>query len=184
MDFFSEQKFGKPDKISKGDYSNCEFLQCDFANTDLSNYRFSDCEFKDCDFSNAKIPDVVFGDVIFQNCKMIGLNFEEINQFNISFRFQNCILNHSSFYGTDIRKTIFNSCSLIETDFTESNLSHSAFTNSNLTDAVFERTNLEYSDLSSAINFSIDPNQNQLRKARFSRDSLSGLLYQLNIIID
>ena len=93
MDFFSEQKFGKPDKISKGDYSNCEFFQCDFANTDLSNYRFSDCEFKDCDFSNAKIPDVVFRDVIFQNCKMIGLNFEEINQFNISFRFQNCILN-------------------------------------------------------------------------------------------
>jgi Uncharacterized low-complexity proteins len=186
MDYFSEQKFTKLDtnKIPKADYDNCVFKECNFANQDLSDYKFSDCDFKDCDFSNVKINQTAFRDVVFKNCKLIGINFEDAHQFNISFRFENCLMNHSSFYQLDIRKTMFKNCSLNEADFTETNLSSSVFTDSDLTNAIFDRTILDNSDFRDAINFSIDPNQNQLKKTKFSKDNLSGLLDGLNIIIE
>lgn len=93
-------------------------------------------------------------------------------------------MNHSSFYQLDIRKTVFKNCILNEADFTEANLSNSVFTDSNLSNAVFDRTILDNSDFRNAIDFSIDPNQNQLKKTKFSQDNLSGLLDRLNIIIE
>ena len=115
---------------------------------------------------------------------MIGVNFEDCNQFNISFRFNDCILDHSSFYQLDVRKTVFKNCTMREVDFTESNLSNSVFDHSDLLNAVFERSVLDGTDFRNAEHFSINPNQNQLKKTRFSKDNLMGLLDQLNIVIE
>ncbi|MNY34865.1 Pentapeptide repeats (8 copies) [compost metagenome] len=94
------------------------------------------------------------------------------------------MLNHSSFYQLDIRKTVFKNCRLQEVDFTEANLSNSFFDDSNLTNAVFDRTILDQANLKNAINYSINPNKNQLKKTKFAKDNLAGLLDQLQIIID
>ena len=71
-----------------------------------------------------------------------------------------------------------------EADFTEANLSNSFFDHSNLTDAVFDRTILDNANLKNAINFSIDPTKNQLKKTKFAKDNLAGLLDRLNIMIE
>ena len=186
MDYFSEQKFTKPDtsKVIKADYDNCVFTDCNFADQDLSGYKFSDCDFRDCDLSNVKISQTAFLDVVFRNCKLIGINFEDAHQFNTSFRFEDCLMDHSSFYQLDIRKTIFKTCSLKEADFTETNLSNSVFTDTDLTNAVFDRTILESTDFRTAENFSINPNQNQLKKTKFAKDNIYGLLKDLNIVIE
>lgn len=114
---------------------------------------------------------------------MIGIAFEDANQFNISFRFDHCVLNHASFYELDIRKTVFKDCELREADFTESNLASSVFDHSDLSGAIFDRSILDQADFRTARDFSINPNQNQLKKTKFAKDNLSGLLDQLNIVI-
>jgi uncharacterized protein YjbI with pentapeptide repeats len=49
--------------------------------------------------------------------------------------------------------------------------------------AKFDNTNLEKADLRTSYNFSIDPERNKLKKAKFSRDGLAGLLGKYDIII-
>ena len=53
-----------------------------------------------------------------------------------------------------------------------------------LNKAAFENTNLEGADLTSAYNFSIDPEKNRVKKARFSRTGLAGLLMKYELKID
>ena len=82
-----------------------------------------------------------------------------------------------------MEKTNFENCSLKEVDFTEADLEGSNFHESLLSGAVFERTNLVKSNFTTAQNFNINPEINNIKAAHFSKENLSGLLlnYQLNI---
>jgi Pentapeptide repeats (8 copies). len=81
-------------------------------------------------------------------------------------------------------KTKFDKCSLKETDFSEVNLSSSIFSDCDLTGARFLNTNLEKVNFRTASNFSIDPESNKLKKAKFSAFNLEGLLYKYKLDID
>jgi uncharacterized protein YjbI with pentapeptide repeats len=115
---------------------------------------------------------------------MLGLHFETCNEFGLSFSFENCQLNHSTFYQTKIKNTIFRNCQLEETDFTEADLTHSVFDQCNLLHAVFYSTVLEKCDLRSAFHYAIDPELNKITKAKFSASGLAGLLNKYNIDIE
>lgn len=69
-------------------------------------------------------------------------------------------------------------------NFTSTELNSSVFSDSNLEDAIFSQTNLSGADLISALNFTIDPEQNKLKKASFSVHSLIGLLgkYRIKVV--
>jgi uncharacterized protein YjbI with pentapeptide repeats len=94
------------------------------------------------------------------------------------------MLDYSSFYKKQMMKATFTDCSLLEVDFTEVDLSASVFKNCDLLRTSFNRTNLEKADLSTAINFSIDPENNRLKNTKFSLEGLPGLLgrYQIKIV--
>jgi uncharacterized protein YjbI with pentapeptide repeats len=100
-----------------------------------------------------------------------------------SVSFDTCNLDYSTFYKKKLVQTAFNQSSLKQVDFSEADLSKSSFNNSNLSETLFFRTNLTEADFRSAQNFSIDPLENQLKKAKFSRANLEGLLekFQLKI---
>jgi len=70
-----------------------------------------------------------------------------------------------------------------EVDFTESDLADALFENCDLFRASFDRTILEKADLRTAINYSIDPDNNRIRKAKFSKSGLAGLLHKYDIQI-
>jgi uncharacterized protein YjbI with pentapeptide repeats len=70
-----------------------------------------------------------------------------------------------------------------EADFTEADLTSAVFNNCDLTMATFENTILEKADFRTANYYSIDPTMNKLKKARFSKPGLAGLLNHLNIEI-
>jgi fluoroquinolone resistance protein len=53
-----------------------------------------------------------------------------------------------------------------------------------LNKAIFENTILENADLSTSSNFSIDPETNRIRKAKFSRLGIVGLLDKYDIEIE
>ena len=69
-------------------------------------------------------------------------------------------------------------------DFTEADLTSSLFDNCELAGARFERTILEKADLRTSRNYSIDPELNKIKKARFSYPGVLGLLSKYEIDID
>ena len=115
---------------------------------------------------------------------MLGLRFEHCNQIGLSVSIENCNLNHSSFYHTKLKGTTFKDLKLQEADFTGCDLSSSLFDNCDLTEASFENTNLEKADFRTSFNYSIDPELNRMKKARFSLAGIPGLLIKYNIEID
>jgi fluoroquinolone resistance protein len=170
--------------LPKGEYENCVFVNCIFAEVNLSDYKFTACEFKGCDLSLANVSNTAFREVIFRGCKMLGLRFDSCNQFGLTFRFEDCVVNHSSFYKTKIKKTVFRNSQLQETDFTQCDLSGAVFEQCDLFNASFENTILEKSDLRTALNYSIDPETNRIKKARFSLHGIPGLLNKYDIVIE
>lgn len=115
---------------------------------------------------------------------MLGLRFDDCSDFGLSFSFEGCTLNHSSFYKTKIKKTIFKNSQLQECDFSEADLTQAVFTNCDLKNAHFESTVLEKADLRTAYNYSINPELNKIKKAKFSASGIAGLLDKYDIEID
>ena len=186
QDYF-EQEFNGQDftktGLPKGEYEACRFTHCELANTDLTGTRFIDCDFSACNLSLAKLPQTVFQDVVFTGCKLLGLRFDQCSGF-LSFRFDHCILNHASFYGTKLKGTHFLHTQLQEVDFTDADLATAVFDHCDLTKAVFENTALQKADFRTARHYSLDPEKNRLKGALFSLPEVIGLLDKYGIRID
>lgn len=71
----------------------------------------------------------------------------------------------------------------MDVDFSSCNLTSVKFDSCDLSKSIFENTNLEKTDFTTAVNFSIDPENNNLNKAKFSNDNLRGLLNKYNLDI-
>ncbi len=172
------------EKLPKGDYEGCTFTQCNFSNADVSNSMFIDCEFVECDFSSANLAHSTFKESNFINCKMIGLHFSKMSGMFFSARFELCNLSFSSFVGRNLQGIQLIACSLKEVDFSDSDLKKVTLDRCDLHSAIFENTHLEGANFTSSFNFSIDPEKNMLKKAKFSKENVSGLLTKYNLIIE
>jgi len=170
--------------LAKGEYEGCKFTGCNFASTTLSEIRFIDCEFVDCDLSNTNLHKTSFQDVLFKGCKMLGLAFDVCKPFNFSIKCEDSILNHSIFFQTKLTNSTFRNCQLRAVDFAESEMMGSDLSACDLLNATFDRTNLENADLRGAINYSINPNTNKLKGARFSAPEVLSLLDQYDLKIE
>lgn len=115
---------------------------------------------------------------------MIGIKFDELGSFGLSFQLHACRLDHSSFFGLDLRHCGFEDCRLWECDFSNANLYGVSILNSDLSNAHFEGCNLMKSVWRGSFNFAIDPRENQVMGARFSKDHAAGLLSAFKIIIE
>lgn len=188
MSFILEDKFENIDftvaEFTKGEYESCIFYNCNFLKVNLSESKFIDCTFINCNSSMADTSISNFQDAKFIDCKMLGIRFDTCSDFGLSFSFNNCILNDSSFYKLKIESTIFDNCQLKSVDFTAANLSKSIFNNCDFANSIIKNTNLEKADLSTSFNFNIDPEINKIKKAKFSSFNLIGLLAKYQIIIN
>jgi uncharacterized protein YjbI with pentapeptide repeats len=123
-------------------------------------------------------------DVIFDNCKLLGFPFHDSNSFLMSMTFIKSQLNLSSFFNLQLKNTIFKDCKLEQTDFTNVNLSGSSFDNCDLYQTIFDNTLLEKVDFTTSYNLSINPNNNRIKDANFSKENALGLLTIFKINID
>jgi fluoroquinolone resistance protein len=144
---------------------------------------FVDCRFDGCNLSMARLCNTTFRDIKFNSCKMLGMHFQKCNGFGLSASFEKCNLNHSSFYGTKFKKTIFKNSSLQEVDFTACDLSGSVFDSCDFAKARFDAAVLEKADFRSSFNYSIDPERNKMKNAKFSLPGVVGLLEKYDIDI-
>ncbi len=170
-------------RLEKGEFENCTFINCNFSNGYLDNQNFMECEFVDCDLTNANIKHSIFKETSFKGSKLVGVRFEDCNDLLLSVAFEDCNLTLASFYGLSLKGTIFNNCILVETDYTEADLTQGVFSGCKMQKAIFHQTNLHGADLSTAIEFDINPEHNQLKKTRFGKDNLIGLLKKYDIVI-
>ncbi|MCY1548167.1 hypothetical protein D9M68_842610 [compost metagenome] len=69
-------------------------------------------------------------------------------------------------------------------DLGECDLTEALFDRCDLQNAIFDNTLLEKADLRTASGFSIDPERNKLKKAKFAQSGLAGLLYKYQIQVD
>ncbi len=180
---FKNESFVFP-YLKPGEYENCRFVQCNFTGSDISKIAFIDCVFESCNLSNVKLNKTNFRDASFKDCKMLGLHFETCNQLVLSVALDSCELDHSSFYKTKMKKTNFLNCRMHEVDFTECDLSGAVFNNCDLQNAVFASSNLEKTDFSTSYNYTLDPDNNRLKKTKFSAQGALGLLSKHDIIIE
>ena len=132
----------------------------------------------------AKITNISFKDSKFKDCKLLGLRFDECNKFGFSVEFESCQLNLSTFYKQNLKNSKFKDSSLREVDFTESNLTNVIFNKCDLSGAIFKSTLLEKSDFRTSYNYSIDPELNRIKKAKFSLIGVIGLLDKYDIQIE
>lgn len=186
-DFFEDKTFTgavfTQIPLLKGEYTGCKFQNCDFSNANVSGIQFHQCEFLSCNLSLANLTKTVFSSVSFKQCKMLGLRFDHCSSFGFSVYVEGCMLDHSSFYRMKMKKTSFKDSKLQEVDFGECDLSAAIFENCDLIGATFDQTILEKADLRSSFNYIIDPEQNRLKKAKFSVAGCKGLLAKYDIII-
>lgn len=184
---FEDQHYTEQDYQARvlppGTYDNCQFINCQMQGLDLSEYRFTECIFEDCDLSNAILTEAALQEVAFLRCKLLGVHFSACRTFRLAFRFEKCILDYCSFVGLPLAETVFEKCQLREVDFSEADLSRATFPDCDLLGAQFDYTKLLATDFRTAVGYHIDPEQNQIRGARFSSSGLAGLLtkYELEI---
>lgn len=175
--------FDKETFLKGNEYEHCNFHNCDFSDADLKGKSFSKCVFYNCNLSMAQIAGTGFQEVKFVDCKMLGLKFENVNSFGLDFDFDGCQLDHSSFFGIKIKQTVFRNSRLIAVDFTEVDLSGGIFDTCNLDQAIFQNSILVKSDFRTATNYTIDPERNSMKNAKFSLAGVEGLLRKYRIEI-
>jgi fluoroquinolone resistance protein len=186
-DFFEDLIFEKQDysnkRLTRGEYDHCRFIKCDFSNADVANIQFVDCTFEECNLTMVKLEQTACKTISFLHCKLLGLHFHECNDFLFAVKFDNCTIKLTSFYGLKMKKTMFRNSAVNDVDFTDADISQCVFDNCDLLGSIFKNTNLEKADLTTASNYSIDPELNRLKKAKFSIPAVVGLLDKYDILI-
>lgn len=179
---FDKQDF-TANVLPLAEYEQCTFTGCNFAAVNLTDFVFVDCTFNECNLSSAVLNNAAFRKVFFSHCKMLGLHFDRSNPFLPEFGFEYCTLNFSTFYSMKLKHTRFTQCTLHECDFTATDLTQAVLEECDLAGAVFDRSTLVKADLSTAFNYSIDPELNSIKGAKFSLHGLPGLLGKYGIDI-
>lgn len=171
-------------RINYYQFEDCIFKDCDFSNFDWSNNTFMDCEFIDCNLSMVNFTGTSLKTVSFKSSKLLGVHFNTCNDFLFQVYFQDSNLDYTSFSNKKMTKTIFKNCSMKEVGFVGTQLNQSVFENCNLDNAIFNDTQLAGVDFRTAYNYSIDPEFNPMKKARFSLEGLAGLLEKYDVKIE
>ncbi len=184
--YYANQNFEKsfPVKGTKDtQFEDCSFKNCDLTEVNFSGCDFSNTTFEECNLSMLKFGYIGLDKVHFKGCKMVGSDFSNVKDFLFNARFTDCILDYAAFMKKKNRKGRFDKCSLKGADFSEADLSDTIFDRCDLSAAVFMNTTLNGTNFTTAFNFTIDPERNSLKKAKFSTDGLAGLLAKYGIIV-
>ncbi len=174
-------------RLTSSQFYDCTFSHCSFVETVFLDCRFVGCKFQDCDLSLLQVPGSSFSGTLFEDSKLIGINWTHGNWGNnllqeplVSIR---CVLNHSTFIGLPLKGTQIKDCIARDIDFRETDLNQADFEGTDLAESLFSQTNLTQADLSRARNYTISPEENTLKGARFSLPEAMSLLYSLDIVL-
>lgn len=174
---------GKDLAIEDSQFENCSFSKCNFGGAAFKRCKFIDCTFEDCDLSNLQIHGATFRSATFKNCKVVGVNWGNATTIT-HLNFHASVISYAVFSGLDLRKSTIKNSVARETDFAETNLSEVDCSGTDFSGARFSNTNLMKADFRGATNYTIRPDENKLKKAKFSLPEATLLLYGLDIVLE
>jgi fluoroquinolone resistance protein len=113
----------------------------------------------------------------------MGVDWTDVRGISFLVSFEACNLSHCTFADRKMPKTVFRECRAHEVSFSGVDLTKCVFAGTDLRDARFIDTVLVEADLSEAVNYDISPQQNRLRKTKFSQEAALELVAQLGIVV-
>jgi len=163
-------------------FEHCTFTRSTFSGTELLNCSFISCSFKFCNLSSVRIVQSSFRDVLFEETKIMGVNWTKAKRPRVKLanmiNFRKSNVSYSSFLGLDVRGIVMEECQAHEVDFREANLAGGNFCATDFKGSLFSRTNLNSANFIDAMNYSINPMENDIRKGKFSLpDAITLLSY-------
>jgi len=172
----------KNEILKSKEFDCCIFKNCKFNETIFQFCKLTECTFENCDLSLIIIKDSIFNDVNIINSKAIGINWSSCGQ-PYSMNFTSSNISMSSFAQVDLRHSNIISCIAHEIDFYKTNLEKVNFSNTDLLNSTFGDTNLKNTDLTSAINYMINPNMNNINQTKVSLPEAISFLKFFNLKI-
>lgn len=173
-----------PTLVGQREFEQFHFIGFDLSQANLTGRRFSECLFEDCNLAGASLAGTSLQNVAFEGCKLLGLQFTSCRELLFVVHFDQCQLDYASFWGKTMPNTRFAGCSLQEADFTRTDLTNAVFADCQLRGAVFSQTRLLGTDFRTAEGLVLDPEQNELKQARFALQNLPGLLDKYGLVIE
>ncbi|MDU0372212.1 pentapeptide repeat-containing protein [Hymenobacter endophyticus] len=173
-----------PELVGQQEFEQYHFIGFDLSQANLAGRRFSECLFENCNLTGATLANTGLQNVAFEGCKLLGLQFTSCRDMLFDVHFDRCQLDYASFWGKVMPNTRFASCSLLETDFTRADLTNAVFEECQLRGAIFAQTRLFGADFRTAQNVVLDPEQNEVKQARFSVQGLAGLLGKYGLVVE
>ncbi|MDO7873482.1 pentapeptide repeat-containing protein [Hymenobacter sp. ASUV-10] len=171
--------------LAHGDeFEQFHFINCEFSGAALNHLRFTDCLFERCNLASATVSGTGMQNVAFADCKLLGVQFSSCRDMLFGVHFDHCQLGYTSFAGKKMPGTRFAHCTLPEADFTNADLSESVFQSCQLPHATFHYTILKGADFTTATDFGLDPESNELSGARFALHGLPSLLSKYGIVVE
>ena len=169
------------------EFHDCLFKACSFAQSVFQECRFIDCAFQECDLSLLQIPGSLFSVTRFADSRVIGVDWTQADWSGVSLgkpiAFERCAISHSTFIGLSLPAIQIKDCLAADVDFREADLTKADFSGSDLSQSLFLNTNLSKADLSTARNYHIAPEQNELKGARFTLPEAMSLLFNMDIVL-
>ena len=165
-------------------FVNCTFENCHFKEANLNQASFSSCCFKCCDFSLTKIDNCRFQDCRFEESKIVGLEFFKCDTRLFSIKMIGCVMQYCNFSDLNMKKTSFKGSKVCESHFTNVDLQQADFGKTDLSSTIFHNCNLFKANFIDAINYFIDPKNNNLKEAKFSFPEAISLLEALEIKVN
>lgn len=167
--------------IQSHTFEGCTFKACRFNEMSLARVVLETCTFVNCEFILTTIENATLNTVYFKESKLMGLNFADCNKFCFLPEFEDCILDSVVFYSNNLQKGKFIHCRIKNCDFTECDMREVNFDESTFETTVFQKCNLAKADFRKACNYSVDPFNNNIKKARFSLPEAQSFLRFLGI---
>ncbi|HEX6384107.1 MAG TPA: pentapeptide repeat-containing protein [Anaerolineae bacterium] len=169
------------------EFIDCLFSGCTFRETLFKNCRFHECVFSNCDLSLARVEGSSFSNTRFVKSRVIGINWTLASwpkyPLRPPIRFDECVLDYSTFIGLSLPGIRITGCRAKDVDFSEADLSEADFSKTDLSESRFGQTNLAKANFEDATNYTIDVHLNDVSKARFSLPEAVSLLRSLDIIL-
>lgn len=169
--------------LSGKSFRQCVFTHVRLAEATLKGCTFEDCELEGCDATLARIDDAAFRDVRFRRCKLMGIDWTGVRGIAFVVSFEECTLSHGTFADRKMQGTLFRDCKAHEVAFMGVDLTKSVFHGTDLLGARFQDVVLVDADLSTAVHYHIAPQQNRLKRTKFSRDAALALAEELGVIV-
>lgn len=179
-----EKIIEKVNSLEEDGFLECTFEGCDFSNADFSKKRFLNCKFFRCNWTATKVENTRLQEVSFVESKVMGVDFTLCDPAFLRLFFEKCLLRGCNFTEMKLQGSKFITSDVKECHFVQSDLKKASFRGSNLEGTAFHHTNLVEVDFVEAIYYAIDPLNNPLKSAKFSKLEALALLQGLEITLE